>query len=458
MSEATAPGDATMPRADARAVLSWILFDWAAQPFFTLVTTFVFAPFFASRLAATPAEGQALWGYTTAAAGIVIALLSPVLGAMADAGGRRKRWIAAFSALLVGGSMMLWLGVPGRPETIAPVLAGFVLASIGAEFATVFTNAMMPDLVTRERLGRLSGQGWAAGYAGGLVSLVLVLGLLAASPVTGRTLLGTAPLFGLDPALGEGERASGPLTAVWYLVFVLPLFLFVPDVPARTGWRGAVRGGFAILAATLANAKRHRNAGLFLLANMAYKDGLTALFAFGGIYAAGILGWGTIQIGLFGILLTVTGTAGALVGGWLDDRLGPKPVIAGALALLIVCSLAIVSIGRDSIFFVIPVAPVDAAGFFGSAPEIAYLVFGGLIGAAAGPLQSASRTLLIHVSPRDRMTEFFGLFALSGKATSFVGPLTVGLVTAVTDSQRIGISVIVALFALGLVLLARVRN
>lgn len=447
-----------MPRAGGRAIFGWILFDWASQPFFTLVTTFVFAPFFAGKLAASPAEGQALWGYTAAAAGLIIAVLSPVLGAVADAGGRRKNWIAAFSAMLITGSMLLWFGVPGQQHTIPLVLAGFVLASIGAEFATVFTNAMMPDLVPRHRLGRLSGQGWAAGYAGGLLSLVLVLGFLAASPQTGRTLLGFTPAFGLDPLMGEGERASGPFTALWYLVFVLPLFLFTPDIPARTDLGTAVNRGLKTLIATVSHIRQHRDALTFLAANMAYKDALTALFAFGGIYAVGILGWSTVQIGLFGILLTVTGTAGALIGGWLDDRIGPKPVISGALVLLIACCIGIVSIDRDSILFIIPVSPVTDASFFNTAPEIAYLIFGGLIGACAGPLQSASRTMVIHLSPPDKITEFFGLFALSGKATSFIGPLAVATLTAASQSQRIGISVIVALFVLGLVLLLRVRD
>ncbi|AXS42313.1 MFS transporter [Breoghania sp. L-A4] len=437
------------------AVFGWILFDWASQPYFTLVTTFVFAPYFAASVAETPVEGQALWGYAAAAAGLVVALLSPVLGAVADAGGRRKRWLLSFSAMLVAGCAALWFAVPGSSLAVPLALGGFMLAGVGAEFAIVFTNAMMPDLVPRTRLGRLSGQSWAVGYAGGLVSLVLVLGFLAASPQTGRTLLGILPAFGLDP--GEGARVSGPLSALWYAVFVLPLFLFVPDRPLRTHLRDAIATGLGRLTATLSDARAHHDTIMFLAANMAYKDGLVALFAFGGIYAAGTLGWGTIEIGLFGILLTVTGTLGALIGGWLDDRLGPKPVLVGALAMLIVCSMAIVSIGSDSILFFIPVAQQTGAPLFSTLPEIAYLVFGGVIGACAGPLQSASRTMMIRVSPPDRITEFFGLFALSGKATSFIGPLAVAALTTYAQSQRVGISVIVVLLAIGMVLLARVK-
>src|SRR3954454_12833471 len=198
------------------AVISWIMFDWAAQPYFTLITTFVFAPYFAGFVAPDPASGQALWGFATAAAGLAIALLSPVLGAIADASGRRKPWIAGFGALLVIGSSLMWIGRPGDATIIPPLLLAYALASVGAEFATVFNNAMMPTLVPPDKIGRLSGTGWATGYVGGLLSLILVLGFLAANPDTGRTLLGSTPLFGLDPVMHEGDRITGPLTAIWF--------------------------------------------------------------------------------------------------------------------------------------------------------------------------------------------------------------------------------------------------
>src|SRR5258707_13338387 len=164
------------------AVVSWIFFDWAAQPYFTLITTFVFAPYFASFVAPDPASGQALWGFATAAAGMMIALMSPVLGAIADASGRRKPWIAGFGVLLVIGSGLMWFGKPGDPAVIPPLLLAYAIASVGVEFATVFNNAMMPTLVPPHKIGRLSGTGWATGYIGGILSLGLVMGFLAANP------------------------------------------------------------------------------------------------------------------------------------------------------------------------------------------------------------------------------------------------------------------------------------
>src|SRR5579864_1282662 len=440
------------------AVISWIFFDWAAQPDFTLITTFVFAPYFATHVARDAASGQALWGFATAAAGLMIALMSPVLGAIADASGRRKPWIAAFGAMLVIGSGLMWFGRPGDPGVIVPLLLAYALATIGVEFATVFNNAMMPTLVPPERIGRLSGTGWATGYVGGILSLTLVLGFLAANPETGRTLFGFTPLFGLDPVSHQGDRISGPLTGVWFVVFVLPMFLLTPDYPARHRLREALREGLGELKRTLLDLPKRRSLAAFLLANMIYTDGLVSLFAFGGIYAAGTFGWNTIQIGSFGIILAIAGTLGAWLGGKLDDLLGPKTVIAGSMSMLLLAIIVILLVDRDHVFFVQVVPPSPGGALFASAAERAYLVLGCLIGAAGGPLQAASRSLLIRIAPRDRIAQYFGLFALTGKVTSFVGPLLIGAITAVTASQKAGMSALVLFFVAGLALLARVRD
>jgi UMF1 family MFS transporter len=443
------------PRA---AVISWIFFAWAAEPFFTLITTFVFAPYFATHVASDPARGQSLWGFATAAAGLTIALLSPVLGAIADASGRRKPWIAAFGAMLVIGSCLMWFGRPGEPAVIAPLLVAYAIATIGVEFATVFNNAMMPTLVPPNQIGRLSGTGWATGYVGGILSLILVLGFLAASPETGRTLFGLAPLFGLDPVSHQGDRITGPLTGIWFIIFVLPMFLLTPDYPARRRLREALRQGLSELKQTLAELPRQESIAAFLLANMIYTDGLVSLFAFGGIYAAGTFGWNTIQIGTFGIILATAGTLGAWLGGKLDDRLGPKQVIAGSMMILLLAIVAILLVDKETILFMKVTPPAPGGALFASAAERAYLLLGCLIGAAGGPLQAASRTLLIRLAPKDRIAQYFGLFALTGKVTSFVGPLLIGAITAVTESQKAGMAVLVLFFVAGLALLRRVRG
>jgi UMF1 family MFS transporter len=445
-------------KATRRAIVGWLLFDWATQPYFTLVTTFVFAPYFAARLAANPVEGQALWGYATGAAGFVIAACSPALGAIADAMGARKPWIVGFSAMLVAGSIALWWAAPGFEGAVTIALVAFAVGTIGAEFATVFTNAMMPDLVDERSLGRLSGTGWAVGYVGGLVCLVITLGFFVGDPLTGKTLLGHAPVLGLDPGRFEGDRASGLFTAAWYVVFVVPLFLFMADVPKRMGLRAAIRPGLVELAATLKGLRRHANAARYLLANMIYTDGLVALFAFGAIYAAGTFGWSSIELGIFGILITLAGTIGAVVGGRLDDRIGPKRVVTATLIVLVLASIGILSVDREHVLFLIPASPpAGGDGLFAAAGEKAYLVLGAIVGAVSGPLQAASRTLLCRVAPREKMTQFFGLYALTGKVTSFVGPIAVGALTMISGSQRIGISILVLFFIAGAWILAGVR-
>ena len=288
----------------------------------------------------------------------------------------------------------------------------------------------MPD-----RIGRLSGTGWATGYIGGILSLILVLGFLAANPETGRTLFGLAPLFGLDPVSHQGDRITGPLTGIWFIIFVLPMFLLTPDYPAKRPIRAAIREGLSGLQRTLGELPKQKSVAAFLLANMIYTDGLVSLFAFGGIYAAGTFGWHTIQIGSFGILLAVAGTFGAWLGGRLDDKLGPKRVIAGSLLILLFALAAILLVDKDSILFVKVAPPVPG-----------------------GPLQAASRTLLIRLAPKDRIAQYFGLFALTGKVTSFIGPLLIGVVTAVTASQKAGMALLVVFFVAGLALLMRVRE
>ena len=447
---AAAPLPGGEPRvADPRGVFGWMLFDWANQPFQTLIVTFVFAPYFAATVIGDPVRGQALWGAAAAVGGASVALLAPLLGAIADRTGARKRWVLAFSVPYVLGCAGFWLATPGMPDPTI-VLATFVLAFVGSEFGTVFTNAMLPALGPRAELGRISGSGWALGYLGGLVSLVAVLLLLVPAPGSERTLLGIAPVLGLDPAQGEPARATGPLSALWYLAFALPLFLWTPDEPARPVAR-ALRAGLADLAVTFRVARANRSLFAFLLSSMVYRDALAALFTFGGIYAAGVLGWGMFALGVFGIVAAAIGTLGAWIGGRADRAFGPRPVIAASIWLLIlVCAVALLTT-RGSVLGI----PVPAGSRL---PDAVFMLAGGLLGAAAGALQAASRTLLVHQADgRVAPAQAFGLFALSGRATAFLGPSLIAATTAWTGSQRLGVTPVILLFLLGLVLLSWVE-
>jgi UMF1 family MFS transporter len=371
--------------------------------------------------------------------------------------------VLVFSIFGVIGSWMLWYAVPGAAN-LAPTLFWIALAVFGMEFAAVFNNAMMPTLVPRAELGRLSGSAWGLGYVGGLISLVLVLGFMAGQPGTGRTMLGLDPILGLDVATREGDRASGPLTAIWYVVFLVPMFLWTPDVARRASTKGAVSRGLRELWATLKRLPTERSYFSFLISSMFYRDALNSLYSFGGIYAAGVLGWSIVQIGIFGILANITGAVGAWLGGLADQRYGPRLVVAVCAVILTACCLVIISTTQTQVLFV----PVGAAGADSSVPDIVFYVAGALIGAAGGSIQAASRTLLVDQVPSDKVTEAFGLYALSGRATTFIGPLAIALATtffaselfglSTQDAQRVGVTPIIVLFLIGLALLPWVKS
>ncbi len=439
-------------RVSRRGIWGWMLFDWAQQPFHTLVVTFVFAPYFASAVAPNATQGQAMWGFAAGIGGFTIAILSPVLGAISDATGTRKPWIFGFSVIAFVATFALWFVTP-HPDGahIYLALTAFAVALIGVEFAAVFNNAMMPGLVGREKLGGLSGNAWALGYAGGLVCLIAMLLLMIADPHSGKTLIGLDPILGLDPVSREGDRASGPLTALWMAVFLIPMFLYTPDSSRRERVRGAVAAGLRDLGRTLARLPRQRSLFAFLASSMIYRDALNGLYTFGGIYAVGVLGWTTLQLGVFGILASVTGIFGCILGGWLDTRVGTRTVVMIMIGMLIVASGLIISTSSTEVLFM----TVPAGS---SAPSVLFYVAGALIGAAGGSLQAASRPLLVDQAEPDRMGEAFGLYALSGRATAFIAPWAIGIMTELSHSQRIGITPIFGLFVLGALLLIPVKS
>lgn len=432
-----------------KRIWGWWFFDWASQPYNTLLLTFIFGPYI-TRLMGDGSAAQAVWGYGIGAVGLIIAIGSPLLGAIADKSGGRMAFVWLFSLMYVLGAWGLWYAAPEN-FNIWLIMLSFGIGLIGMEFATTFTNAMMADLGTEEELGRISGSGFAFGYLGGVISLILMLALFAEG-ATGKTLIGIAPILGLDPATFEGTRAVGPLTAIWYAVFMIPFFLWVrePKNPNRIGILAAARGAWPELKATLKALPARRSLFAYLTSSMFYRDALNGMYAFGGIYAAGMLGWATTDIGIFGILAAISGVIFSWLGGRADSRFGPKPVIAVCVLMLTGVAIGVVMVSREAVFG-LPVGPDSPL------PDIAFYILGILIGAAGGALQSASRTMMVRQSDPDKLTEAFGLFALAGKATSFIAPLLIGLTTDLSGSQRIGVTPLIALFLIGLVLLFWVK-
>ena len=440
-----------------RRTFGWMMFDWASQPFYTLLLTFVFGPYFAVTAAgAFAAEGlsdpearaQALWSLGQTVTGLAIALSAPLLGAAADAAGRRGAWVGGLSLLYVGACAGLWILAPDGTHLVAALVL-FGLAMVAAEFATVLTNAILPDLAGGDpgRVGRVSGAGFALGYAGGVVALLLVLALFAETEA-GTTLLGRAPALGLDPEAREGTRFVGPFAAIWYVAFMIPFFAWVRDPPrsARPSLGRALRG----LLATLRGVLGRRSLAAYLGASMLYRDALAALYAFGGTYAVLVMGWPVTQVGAFGVIGAVTAAAASWAGGLADGRWGPRPVIVACVALLVAVCAGVTATAPGRALGV-AVAPGS------SAPDLAFYALGAAIGGLGGVLQAASRTLMARHAEPGRPAEAFGLYALSGKATAFLAPAMIALVTWASGTPRLGLVPVAALFLAGLALLAWVR-
>ncbi len=400
------------------SVGSWCLYDWANTSFGTLITTFIFAPYFVTQVAESRTEGTVVWGHTASVVALTVALTSPVLGAVADKIGHRKRWLMAFTALCALFACALYLVQPDS-SFLYYALFMFACGAIASDLSLVFYNSMLPDLVPHQILGRVSGWGWSLGYFGGIFCLLLAFALFADE---------NAPLQVLDTGEFEPIRATTILAAAWYVAFALPLFFFTPEkktAPVAVGQ--AVIAGLKTLGDTFRRFRDYAQIVRFLLAFLFYSNGFATLYAFGGIYAAGTFEMDADELILFGVLLNIAAGLGAFGFGWIDDRIGSKRTILMALSGLIIFGLVLVLIESQAALWFLGFA----VGFF------------------LGPAQAASRTFMARLAPPDMRTEMFGLFAMSGKATAFLGPLVLASVTQALDSQRAGMATIIVFFALG---------
>jgi UMF1 family MFS transporter len=402
-------------------IVAWAFYDWANSAFPTVILTFVFASYFTRQVASDQALGSALWGNTVALGEICAAVAGPVIGAIGDQTGRTKRWLAVFTIVCAVSAGLLWFVRPDS-QSLGPALALVCIGIIAAECAQVFYNAMLPRLVAPEQVGRWSGWSWAMGYAGGLVCLV------------------TALLFFIEPhswiefdrQSAEHVRATFPFVSGWYLLFSLPLFLLTPDVKRRgKSASEALRAGLGQLRDSLRSARLYRPILKFLIARMFYIDGVGTLFVFGGVYAAGTFQMDERQILLFGIALNATAGIGAALFGWIDDWIGARRTILMALLGLMLPGTVVLLIQSSFLFW----------------------IFALLLGMFVGPVQSASRSYLARITPENLQNEWFGFYALSGKATAFLGPLLVGWLTYWSGSQRIGMSIIIVLVLVGFLLM-----
>ncbi len=402
-------------------IFSWCLYDFANSPFTTLVITFIYATYFTQHFAATGNEGTVLWSRAITITGIMVALLSPVMGALADRGGYRKLFLFLFTALTVMATCGLYAIEPGKALLALTIL---VIANVAYEMGAVFYNAFLPDIAPPNKIGRISGYGWALGYVGGLSALVIALvGFVQPE----------APWFGFAKEGGENIRATNLLVAAWFAVFSLPIFLWVKEDRSRREMdkKQIIAASYKQLVRTFTEIRKYRQIMLLLLARMFYNDGLITIFAFSAIYAKETFDFDNTEILVLAICLNVAAGLGAFVMGFMDDRLGGKRTIQISLIGLLI-----------------------ATGLAMMAPSKIYLWIGGILaGIFSGPNQAGSRSLMGRFVPPDKENEFYGFFAFSGKLTAFLGPFLFGLLTQLTGNQRFGVACVIGFFIIGYIIL-----
>ncbi|NNE88080.1 MAG: MFS transporter [Silicimonas sp.] len=437
-----------------KRIWGWFFFDWASQPYHTVLLTFVFGPFFAQIATdlylsngleeqAARAQAQTTWSFCLTVAGLIVGFGGPVMNALADTTGRRMPWIVFFAALYIVGASALW-GTNPDGSNLTFGLMAFALGFIGAEFALIFINAQLPGLGSKAEIGRISGSGFAFGYLGGFIALIFVLAFLVEQP-SGKTLVEVDPIFGLDASTREGTRAVGPFVAIWFALFMVPYFLWVREVRERRGPASFVIA-FQRLTTSIGSVMRRPSMASFLGGSMLYRDALNGLYGFGGTYAYLVLEWEVAEVGAFGIVTILAGVVLSWLGGRLDGHIGPKPVIVGAaLGLMVTCAL-LAGMSRTS-FFGAPLAETSTL------PDTTFMICGIAIGGLGGILQAASRSLMVRHADLAAPTESFALYGLSGRATSFLAPALIGVVTAATGNARFGVLPLIVLFLLGLLLL-----
>jgi len=409
-----------------KEIWSWCFYDFGNSAFTTLVITFIYSTYFTKAIAENEIDGTFLWSQAIAITAVIVSLLSPILGAIADKGGYRKIFLALTTYISIGATALLFFPIKGQ---ILFALILVVIANVNFELGGVFYNAYLPEIVSLKKIGRISGIGWGAGYLGGLLAmLVAMIGFVSPD----------VPWFGLNIDTGEHIRATNILVAAWFFIFTLPAILYLKEKKIESANRigVVVLNSIQALKKTFQEIKIYKNTVRFLISRLIYNDGLVTIFAFGAVYASGTFGFTFDEIMIFGIVLNIAAGLGAFLMGYIDDVIGGKLTIQISLIGLMIAVLLAVFANSKLLFW----------------------VSGIIVGLFAGPNQSASRSLMGRLTPPDKINEFYGFFAFSGKLTSFLGPMLLGIFTKYFSSQRYGVAVVFIFFFVGFLLMRNVNE
>ncbi|MEL7110025.1 MAG: MFS transporter [Pseudomonadota bacterium] len=469
MSYAPAEGASEIEPATGKATgikgLAWAIFEWARNPYYNVIVIYVFTPYFASEVVGGGAEGQTVVANTIAAAGLIMAVLAPILGVIVDKGGRKKLFVFVILAILVICSAGLGFIIPDRPGAVGIGMTLLATAYCCYTISELLHNALLPAAGEPKALPMISGMGLAMGNIAGVVMLLALMAL------------GNMSAWVQAQPGGVGAL-SGPIVAVWLTLFIVPFFLFMPD---RVGSLGSWRKGTVVtftppnfklwgplpglnylwsgpINAAIFVAQKFRespNVMKFLLVRMIYADGLAVLLTMGGVYVVGVLDWSLTEVIIYGVVGSLIGALGGFVGGWLDGWLGPKRALIVELAAILMILILQLSVTPEALLFGLFPAGAEVwngfgTGLFSRLSDVVYLLLVIPVAIFIVACISSSRYMLVHISPPARIGEFFGFYAMAGSVTVWLGPLLVSILTTAFDDQRIGFSGVGLLFVAGL--------
>ena len=401
---------------NSKEIISWSFYDFANQPYTTLIITFIYSAFFVNYIAPNETNGTFLWANAISITAICVGILSPILGAFADSGGYRKFFLIFFTILCSIFTALLYIPNSGDVY-LALVLV--ILSNIAYELGTVFSNSYLIDLSNNKNVGRISGTAWGFGFVGGLIALFCALTFF-------------------DVNIPNDIKLINIFVAIWFLFFSLPAFFFLKKKKKEKLLMSNLILSFKSLKITFKEIYKYKKILNFLIARLFYNDGLITIFALGGIYAVGSLDFSMREVLILGVVLNIFAAIGSFTFGYIEDRIGVKNVINISLLILIFATL---------LAFIAP---------WTNFPKEIFWLAGVLLGTMIGPNQSCSRSFMSQIIPIEKKNEFFGFFALTGKATSFLGPVLFGIITF-NFSQQVALWVVIFLFLIGLILFNKIN-
>ena len=394
-----------------KQIISWSLYDFANQPYTTLIITFIYSAFFVNYIAGDEQQGTFLWANAISITAITVAFISPILGAFADNTGYRKSFLVFFTLICCLFTSLLYF--PDKGD-IFLALTFVVISNISFEMGTVFCNSYLNDLSSKKNIGKISGNAWGLGFVGGLLALLVSFLLF-------------------DVNNSSEVKQVNLFVAAWFLIFSLPTFFFLKDSKRQKINKENISSSFNSILQTFKEISKYKIIVRFLIARLFYNDGLITIFALGGIYAIGTLNFTMQEVLILGIVLNVFAAMGSFVFGLIEDRIGVRKVINLSLVVLVISTF---------LAFISP---------WTMYPKIFFWTSGVLLGTMVGPNQSCSRSYMAQIIPEDKKNEFFGFYAFTGKATSFLGPLMFGFLTKIY-SQQIGLLSVLVFFIIGLII------